>query len=87
MKWTKKRRKDHEIELDYIVEGMMSPRMKITIDGYSTTISLTSEQISDMKWQTPNWKEYIDNMIDEEIERHPNFNRNIRRLKLLKLKK
>ena len=81
MRWTEERRKLAGINLTTISESTMSPKLRITIDGVSTTISLTREHIEDMRWQS-NSEEIINNMIDEEIEKHPNFIKTIRKTKL-----
>jgi len=86
MKWTEKRRKAYEIDLSIITESTMAPKLKLTICGYSTTMNMTREFIEDIRWQTTlKTKEIIDKMIDDEIEKHPEFLRNIRRLKIKKL--
>jgi len=82
MKWTEERRKAYGIDLDTMSEATMAPRLRITINGYSTLMSLTREFIEDLKWQTPNSEVFIDSMIDDEIERHPEFKRIVRKKKL-----
>ena len=87
MKWTEEKRKTYGIFVTQMTEETMRPSYIITINGYSTTLRLTAELIQDLRWQVPNPKEVIDDIIDEEIEKHPEFQRNVRKMKLKKIGK
>jgi len=86
MKWNEKRRKAYGIDLDTISETTMSPKLRITIGNVSITSALTNDFIQDLRFTTHS-EEIIDNIIDEEIESHPNFKKIIRKKKLEEISK
>lgn len=85
MKWTEEKLKEYGIEVKVVSEATWSPRISIVINNKSVYLALTREFIQDVKAQTWGSEKYLDDMIDDEIEKHPEYKRQIRKKKLEKL--